>query len=155
MLFAAVITLMCLAAMIQRDKAKRRITCFYALMTLLHIFALGKTDGLLYYGSAALFNFIILLVITTDTKNRRLVIRLSAVCILEIFCNSIGWLMWFAYMPPIVYNWAYIIIYVVITGVFISESRNVRGDALTLWHYRAGIFDRKSLACNAEIHQKM
>ena len=151
-MFYALIAILCVASLFQRDAGKRKIACFYSLMTVLHILSLGETTGLIYYGSAALFDFIILMVIIQDTKNSRLVTRLSIICLVEIVCNSIGYVMWFAYVPSTAYNITYLIIYLIIIAIFTLENIDVGGNK----SYRRNPCSRtaysKGGVCSAKIY---
>jgi len=65
-------------------------------------------DGLMYYGSSALFDLLIILIITRISTASRLCFQLQLICLASIFINALGWYMWFDYRSPALYNWCFV-----------------------------------------------
>ena len=65
-------------------------------------------DGLIYYGSAALFDLFIITIITKVSTASRLCFQLQLICLASIFINALGWVMWFTYQPLDLYNWCFV-----------------------------------------------
>ena len=151
MLFSILIVLMCIAAVLQRNPERRKIALFYSAITVLHIAVFGRINGSLYYWSAAIFDMLILVVITTaktQRSSRILITRLTKICFVSVVCNSIGWLMWFEELPPTAYNRTYILIYIAIIAIFVSEDMDVRGIASNLRHFvSGGSYSKRSTDC--------
>lgn len=84
--------------------------CFLAI-TLSHEGIAGHLTGLAYYGSAALFDLLIIILTAGINPVPRMVLWLHRVCMVSIVANGIGWVMWYAYWPPYAYDATFIVIY--------------------------------------------
>lgn len=77
----------------------------------LHEFLLSDLDGLQYYGSAALLDLLIIVVTSGINPVPKMVLSLHKLCIASILANALGWVIWFFYFPPLVYDAAFVLIY--------------------------------------------
>lgn len=83
---------------------------FVAIISL-HEFLLSHLDGFQYYGSAALFDLLIIVLTSGINPVPKMVLSLHKVCITSILANLAGWLLWFLYYPPLAYDAAFVAIY--------------------------------------------
>lgn len=54
-------------------------------------------------------------------------VRLQFACILAILLNAVGYMMWFAYLDPAMYNFGFYLIYFYITIIIITGETDVGG----------------------------
>ena len=103
-----------------------------------HLFA--DSTGLLYYGSAALSASMVIIFTSFFKHTPRMVITLHKVCFVAILVNVLGFILWYAYLSPAVYNLAFLAIYIWAIFALVSrEGRDERRDGqLNKW--RPGVF---------------
>lgn len=112
-----------IAAIFQKDK-KRTISAFiFSCVTLLHEIFMKDLDGFLYYGSAALFDLAIIIIFSKMESLSYMVIRLQKVCIVSMFVNIIGWMMWYMYYPPDIYNISFMFLYLWTIAILLEQER--------------------------------
>jgi hypothetical protein len=99
------------AVLIQPNNERLLIAFWFVAITLTHELLLSTAGGFLYYGSAALFDLVIMLFIANASHVSRTSVMMLKVCLASILANMIGWSLWFSFWPPIVYNILYIFIY--------------------------------------------
>lgn len=80
-------------------------------ITLLHESLLSSYEGFRYYGSAALFDLAIIILTSGINPVPKMVIMLHRICIISIFANLAGWVLWFFYYPPFSYDAFFALIY--------------------------------------------
>lgn len=78
-------------------------------------------DGMLYYPAAALADFTVIILLSFFTVTP-IIIRLFWLSILSVLFNAGGWLLWWAYMPPTVYNWCFGLLYTVAIIVILLRN---------------------------------
>lgn len=78
-------------------------------------------DGMLYYPAAALADFTVIFLLSFFTVTP-IIIRLFWLSILSVLFNAGGWLLWWAYMPPTVYNWCFGLLYTVAIIVILLRN---------------------------------
>lgn len=78
-------------------------------------------DGMLYYPAAALADFTVIILLSFFTVTP-IIIRLFWLSILSVLFNAGGWLLWWAYMPPTVYNWCFGLLYTVAITVILLRN---------------------------------
>ena len=66
---------------------------FFACMCILHDVIFGAYDGFAYYGTAALFDYLVLLIMRRS-------ISVQLICLASIAFNTFGYIAWFLYLPP-------------------------------------------------------
>lgn len=96
-------------------------------ITLLHEVLLASQSGFLYYGSAALFDLTIIMLISGINPVPKMVLTLQKICVVSIVVNLAGWLLWCSYYPPLAYDLAFAAIYVWILVALIKRGR---GDGM-------------------------
>lgn len=103
-------------------------------ITLSHELLLSDYDGLFYYGSAALFDLSIIIAISGIRPVPEMVLSLHRICLVSILANFLGWALWFSYFPPLIYDAAFVSIYVWALITLIKRSgRDVGGYTLDSW----------------------
>lgn len=75
---------------------------------ILHEVIFSQSEGLTYYGSASLFYIGIMIITSPAAHVTRLVFDIHKICLAAITVNAFGWLLWFFYFQPAVYNIAYL-----------------------------------------------
>jgi hypothetical protein len=95
-----------------------------------------ELDGLAYYVSGAIAASAIVILTSFFDKVPRLVISLHKICFSAIILNAIGWLVWVFYLPPIMYNMAFIALYLwaIFTLMTGSGGYVIRGDRNNGWY---------------------
>ena len=73
-----------------------------------HLNLVGQVENtpegmLIYHGSAALVDLLLLVCMSSALKGR-LVDDMEILCLVSIVTNSVGWILYMAYSSPIVYN---------------------------------------------------
>jgi len=74
---------------------------------ILHEIFFSASTGLIYYGMASLFYVAIIMLTAVAAPVTRLVLDIHKICLASIFMNACGWVLWFFYFPPAIYNIAY------------------------------------------------
>lgn len=100
-----------IVAFIQPNAPRLFAAVIFIGVMLLHELFLSGYTGLMYYGSAALFDLAIIIIISGINPVPKMVLRLHNVCIVSIFANLAGWILWFFYYPPLIYDAAFVAIY--------------------------------------------
>jgi len=75
---------------------------------ILHETFFSASAGLVYHGSASLFYVGIIILTSFAAPVTRLVLDIHRICLASIMINAMGWVLWFFYFPPVIYNIAYI-----------------------------------------------
>ena len=99
--------ILCLA---QKIPARRFVACVIALTEALHYGFFNDLDGLMYYGSAALFDLLAIVLIVNLAIPTALAKQMLFISAISIAFNYIGWALWITYMPPTIYNWSFIVL---------------------------------------------
>lgn len=99
-------------ALFQHDTRRFYAAFVFAGLTVLHDPLFGDLDGLAYYGSAALTDLLILTLLAGVYPVPKMVISLQFMSIVSVILNGIGYVMWFNWMVPTVYNSLFIVFYV-------------------------------------------
>lgn len=103
-------------------------------VTLLHEVFLADADGLLYYGSAALFDLAIVILLSGVHPLPKMVLALQQICIVSIFVNLFGWVLWVLYLPPTAYNTSFVLLYFWALLALINRGANdVGGYTMASW----------------------
>ena len=117
----AMLALSCL----QRTRANLGAALAFSGAASIHAMTFYKAEGFLYYGSAALADFIAISIISLSGATRRLGLGLATLSFVSIILNFYGWISWANYMPPNNYNNYYIFTYVTAIAMMIEGTRNV------------------------------
>jgi len=111
-------------------------------VTLIHEWVLGSYGGFEYYGSAAIFDLFIIIVVGRVRPLSGMVLGLQKICVVSIFLNLVGWLMWVLYLPPLVYDTSYAGLYLWSLIIMMKRdtddamgSTGVVGGFTSVWFY--------------------
>lgn len=74
---------------------------------LLHELLFSNFTGLMYYGSSALFYVAIIMLTAPAAPVTRLVLDIHKICLGSILVNAAGWLLWYFYYPPTIFDLIY------------------------------------------------
>ena len=74
-------------------------------------FFFADTD-VYYYGIAAMADLLIMILTSQINPMPKMVVNLHRLCLVSIIANGIGWLMWYSYMPPDLYNYFFVALYI-------------------------------------------
>jgi len=94
----------------QKIPARRFVACVIAATEALHYGFFNDLDGLMYYGSAALFDLLAIILIVNLATPTVLAKQMLYISIVSIVLNYIGWTLWLTYMPPTLYNWSFVVL---------------------------------------------
>ncbi len=83
----------------------------FVVVTLSHEFFMSDTDGLIYYGSAALFDMGIIMLTSGINPIHQMVTDLQRICLASVFVNFIGYFIWLSYLPPTIYDMSFMVLY--------------------------------------------
>lgn len=120
-----------LAAIVQPSTPRFCVAMIFAVVTLSHDFLSQHTEGLTYYGSAALADLLIIILTSGVLAATQIAPAIHRICIFSMAANFIGWALWFFYLPPIVYEVLFIGIYSwAIIILFKKDVLNVGVSAL-------------------------
>ena len=96
--------------LIQKIPARRFVACVIAATEALHYGLFNDLDGLMYYGSAALFDLLAIILIVNLAIPTVLAKQLIYICFASIIFNYIGFALWITYMSPTLYNWSFVVL---------------------------------------------
>lgn len=121
-------------ALLQPNAPRLYASMVFVIFTVGHEWAFSDLDGLAYYGTAAIFDFLIILITWAIRPIPKLVINIHKICILSIIANAFGWVMWVLYLPPTAYNVAYTFIYAAaLLAMIKKDGSDDRGFTLDSW----------------------
>lgn len=129
------ICILTLVAVLQPDKERRTVAGVFCCATLLHHVYMSELDGFLYYGSAAVFDLAIISILSKMHTISNIVLKLQRICVVSILVNLIGWGCWYHYLPPDIYNLAFLFIYLWVIAALLQGTRrfdlgNTKMDSL-------------------------
>lgn len=96
----------------QPDNNRYLTAKIFILVNIIHGILLHDADGLMYYGSAALSDLAIMLLISRVKPISDTSISLLKICIVSIIVNMVGWAAWFSWYSPFAYDAAFVFIYI-------------------------------------------
>lgn len=124
-MISILIYILALVAVLQPDKERRTVAGVFCCFVLLHDIYMSQLDGFLYYGSAALFDLAIISVLSKIHITHDLVLKLQRLCIVSIIINIVGWICWYHYLPPGVYNSSFLFIYLYVLVILIQKDKRL------------------------------
>jgi hypothetical protein len=123
-----------IAAFVQPNAPRFYACVIFISCNFFHSFFLSHYDGMLYYGSTAFINLVVILITSRINPLPKMVIMLHKICITSIVINFFGWVIWFLYYPPIIYNVTFVAIYAWTLITFINRSGDyVGGYTMDSW----------------------
>jgi len=139
MVIDILITIIGIAVFLQPNTARLYVSCIYFLSVVGHDVLFSDYTGIAYYGSAALSDFLAMILISNIRPISIVSISIANICFISIIINTFGWLLWYFYQPPIVYNAAFIVIYVAAFFALLKrDNPNGRGGIFD--HWNAGFY---------------
>lgn len=96
----------------QKNVARFYAASVYLLVAMAHELAFKDVDGPQYYGIAAMADLLIMILTSQISRMPKMVINLHRLCLVSIIGNGIGWVMWYSYMPPNLYNYFFVALYI-------------------------------------------
>ena len=123
-----------IALFLQPTQERSMIAFLFVGITILHYLLFADVSGLLYYSSAALFDLAIIVCTSCLTRIPKVIVNLHKICFLFVLLNFIGWLMWYFYYSPVLYNTACSFLYlaaffVLLTGSHGFINANIRSSS--------------------------
>lgn len=97
----------------------------FFLMLIFHEIIFSDYDGLMYYGTAALFYFGIMFLTAPAINITKLVLDIHQICLIAIIVNAVGWVAWLTYLPPNLYNFASMILHACGIWALLQRTRKV------------------------------
>lgn len=117
--------------------------CIFSGVTLVYDGISGGLEGAQYYFGAALADLIMIILLSGIYPSTLLAVRLQYLCVASIGLNFIGWLAWFFYFSPAVYDGAFMVLYAVALYVLLKKDKtDVGGFAVSGWGTRFRVHHR-------------
>ena len=110
-MISAVLAALVVAFLFQPNRVRLYVAGCFVGLAWVHELFLSDLDGIAYYGSAALFDLIVITVTSFIRPTPQIVPRIHVVCMASITINFIGWIMWWFYLPPAFYDAAFVAVY--------------------------------------------
>lgn len=111
----------------------------------LHEFLLSETTGIIYYGSAALFELVIVVLLSGINPLPKMALRLQIISFLFVLTHLFGWVIWFFYFPPFLYDLACAVLFsLALITLILRDKKDVGSFALDCW-LSCFRFDRNTL----------
>jgi len=148
MIVDVLLSLLFLAIFVQPNRSRAIAAALFIGITLFHRFFIAESDGLLYYGGAALADIAIIILTSYFARTPVMVITLHKICFAFIVVNFAGWALWISYFPPFLYDLACAILYILALLSLISGGGYAMGnDKYNGWY--TNIFINNSSGANA------
>lgn len=103
------------------SKLDRICVTVFILIALFHEIFLSNLDGFWYYISAANCDLLVICILGQLSFRTSLSVNLQYLSVLSIILNLNGWLDWYSYKPPDVYNTSYLFYYLVVLLTIIYD----------------------------------
>ena len=99
-----------------------------------HEMVLADLTGFAYYGSAAMFDLAVVVILSGISPIPAMVVRLQYVCAASIVLNLLGWTLWHFYFAPSAYNISFVVVYLIAITLMIKKDRgDVGGFDMDRW----------------------
>ena len=136
MIVTSLIIIIGICATLQPTKARKEAALVFICITMLHELFFYDSVGLLYYGTAAFFDAIIIFSTANLAVMSSLTRSIHRISMVSIVFNFSGWIMWRLYLLPSAYNMAFMVLYVwAIIVLIMGERESARGARLDRWAY--------------------
>jgi hypothetical protein len=123
-----------LLVLVQPSIGRAYVAGVFALFTAVHNLFMYPLDGIAYYASDAVFYLFVIAATGLLTDVTRFTIQLHRICIAAIILDALGWVVWMLYLPPDVYNVAFMALYAIAIVVFIRrDEADGRGYTMDNW----------------------
>jgi hypothetical protein len=94
---------------------------FFVCICILHDVIFGAYEGFAYYGTAAMFDYLVLLVMRRS-------FGVQLICLVSIIFNMFGYMDWFLYLPPTLYDYSLLFLYMITAVVCAQGGGDGFGD---------------------------
>ncbi len=111
------------AALAQPTSTRRLIGAAFLMITLVHEWKFSDLEGIQYFGSAALFDLAIIMLLSGIRPVPKLVLYLQGICVASILTNLMGWVAWVLYLELDVYNDAMGVLYLCAIVALLHRDR--------------------------------
>ena len=126
-----------LTVFLQPNAGRLMAACIFSGVTLVYDGISGGLDGAEYYIGASLADLIMIIMLSGINPLPRLAMRLQYLCMASIALNFLGWMAWFLYFPPTVYDGAFVVLYAVALYVLLKKDKcDVGGYTVSSWFTR-------------------
>lgn len=109
-LLAVTIFIFGILSLLQKSPARRFVGYVIVITEALHYVFFNELDGLIYYGSAALFDLLAIILIVNLAIPSSLAKQMIYISLVSIIFNYIGWGLWLTYMAPTLYNLGFVVL---------------------------------------------
>jgi hypothetical protein len=124
---------MCFCAAIQSDIKRRLAALCFSCTVAMHEVVFMECAGFLYYGTDAVLNIMVMLIIRHSGILNSLGHKINNVCIASICINFLGILMYYSGMEHVLYNWMFNLLYFYVVIMLLNEEFNVDDNLLSLY----------------------
>lgn len=109
-------------------------SCIVSLIPAIHEMYFKELDGFLYYFSVALFDFLIVIILSGINPLPKMVLRLQLISLAFIVVQFTGFALWFFYFPHVYYNVMSTILFSLALLTLISRDKEHVGSfAVDSW----------------------
>lgn len=132
-------------ALLQPNSRRTYAAAIFAGSVIVHDSLFSAEHGALYLGyavyyiSAAFINLIATILLAGINPIPKLAIRLQQVCLISTCLNFAGFALWYNYYPPLLYDFAYILLYSYVIKELISREK-IENDRIVLLGRRISYF---------------
>lgn len=130
----------------QRDPYHATVGTNFAMLICAHdlLCSALKLEGLAYYGLAAVFD-LAFIVTTISFRDSKMLDSLYNICLTSIVLNFFGWILWFVFVSPIVYDISFLCLYIWAVVVLLKRDDYVGGFGVgrTGTNFHFNIFARR------------
>ncbi len=146
----ALFGLMALSALIQPNAPRLFAVLIFMSVTLAYDAMGGSLIGFWYYVGAGGLDVGIIILTSGINPLPKMVVTLHRICMVSIAVNFIGWLMWYFYQSPVVYDSMFLVIYAWTLMTFITrDGADVGGFEMDRWRSCVrGFTDSRSMGFN-------
>lgn len=135
MAITVLLYLMLTALLVQPNKDRFIASSIFVFAIMIHEWTLSNQTGLVYYGTAGLFDLIVITMLHYMKSESELVWSLINISFVSMITNTIGWIMWMLWIPPTLYNAAFVVIYGWAFFKLIGrDKKDVGGHSLDRWY---------------------
>lgn len=135
--------------LIQFNRNRALLCALFCYSAILHDVLFGAADGEMYYLSAAAFDFVVVMVLHRlfDSK---LSVTIQKISLLSMLLNFGGYILWYNYMEPMMYDYLFLALYAYAIFIFIGRGIINVGDD-TAYSNRLSIYLSSSTNNNPSI----
>lgn len=115
-------------ALLQPNAHRMAVAGIFAAFTFTHNMFMFTFEGLAYYGTDAIFYLIVILAIASLPKASSFAVSIQKICLAAVVLDYFGWLIWMLYIPPTIYNAAFMVLYAYTIMILLKGEREDVGD---------------------------